>query len=139
MGSRRQARVLAFQNLFGQDVNPRKTEEVLKFDWVDPEEQKSLEPDVLLFARVLIQGTLENWDLINASIQEHLRNWDFNRVDKVDLTILRISVFQMLFLKEIPVKVVIDEAIDLAKIFASDDSYRFVNGVLDGLRREKGL
>ncbi|NNM54227.1 MAG: transcription antitermination factor NusB [Spirochaetales bacterium] len=139
MGSRRQSRILAFQNLFGQDFNPQKAEEALSFSWMEPEEFAALEPDVLAFARGLIQGTLENWDTIDASIQNQLKRWDFNRIGKVDLAILRLSVFQMLFMKDIPVKVVIDEAINLAKSFASDESYRFVNGVLDGLRREKGL
>ncbi|MEI8092740.1 MAG: transcription antitermination factor NusB [Spirochaetales bacterium] len=139
MGSRRQARILAFQSLFSQDLNPQSIEKLLTLDWMEAQERQDLEPDVLFFTRFLISGTIEHWDELNVAIEGQLRNWDFNRVGKVDLGILRISAFQMLFVKDIPVKVVIDEAIDIAKRFASDDSYRFINGVLDGLRKEKGL
>jgi N utilization substance protein B len=139
MGSRRQARILAFQSLFSQDLNPQSLDKLLALGWMESQEQTDLEPDVLFFTRFLISGTLEHWEEINTVIEGLLRNWDFNRVGKVDLCILRISVFQMLFVRDIPVKVVIDEAIDIAKRFASDDSYRFINGVLDGLRKERGL
>lgn len=139
MGSRRQSRIIAFQSLFSQDVNPKGLAELITLDWMDPKEREELEPDVLFFARFLIQGTLEHWDEINAVIQAQLRNWTFERLGKVDLSLLRISVFQMLFVKDIPPKVVIDEAIDISKRFSSDDSYRFINGVLDGLRKERGL
>ncbi len=139
MGSRRQARILAFQSLFSQDLNPQSTEKLLTLSWMETKERNDLEPDVLFFTRFLISGTVEHWQEINTVIEGQLRNWDFNRVGKVDLGILRISVFQMLYVHDIPVKVVIDEAIDIAKRFASDDSYRFINGVLDGLRKERGL
>jgi N utilization substance protein B len=139
MGSRRQSRIIAFQSLFSQDVNPKPLEELLTLHWMDAKERDELEPDVVFFARFLISGTLEHWNEIDQVIQGQLRNWSFDRVGKVDLSLLRISVFQMLFVKDIPPKVIIDEAIDISKKFASDDSYRFINGVLDGLRKERGL
>ena len=111
----------------------------MTLNWMEPKDLAELEPDVLFFTRMLISGTVEHWDEINVVIQGQLRNWDFDRVGKIDLAILRISVFQMLFVKDIPSKVAIDEAIDISKRFASDDSYRFINGVLDGLRKERGL
>jgi N utilization substance protein B len=139
MGSRRQARVLAFQSLFSRDLNPKELDELLTLNWMDPKEREELEPDVLFFTRFLIAGTVEHWDEIDNVIEGQLRNWQFDRVGKVDLALLRISVFQLLFAKDIPPKVVIDEAIDISKRFSSDDSYRFINGVLDGLRKERGL
>ena len=139
MGSRRQSRIIAFQSLFSQDLNPKPLAELLSLSWMEPKEREELEPDVLFFTRFLIQGTLEHWDEIDLVIQGQLRNWSFERLGKVDLSLLRISVFQMLFVKDIPPKVVIDEAIDISKRFSSDDSYRFINGVLDGLRKERGL
>ncbi len=139
MGSRRQARIIAFQSLFSQDVNPLGLEELLQLGWMEAQERQDLEPDVVLFARFLITGTVEHWTEINSVIEAQLRNWDFDRVGKVDLALLRISVFQMLFAQDIPAKVAIDEAIDISKRFSSDDSYRFINGVLDGLRKERGL
>jgi transcription antitermination protein NusB len=139
MGSRRQARILAFQSLFSRDLNPKALDELLTLSWMDAKEREDLEPDVLFFTRFLISGTVEHWEEIDAVIEAQLRNWQFSRVGKVDLALLRISVFQMLFVKDIPPKVVIDEAIDISKRFSSDDSYRFINGVLDGLRKERGL
>lgn len=139
MGSRRQSRILAFQSLFSQDVNPKPAAELLSLNWMEPKEREELEPDVLFFTRFLIQGTLDHWEEINTVIQGQLRNWQFDRVGKVDLALLRISVFQMLYVLDIPPKVVIDEAIDISKRFSSDESYRFINGVLDGLRKERGL
>ena len=139
MGSRRQARIIAFQSLFSRDLNPKGLDELLTLSWMDAKEKEELEPDVLFFTRFLISGTVEHWDEIDAVITAQLRNWQFDRVSKVDLALLRISVFQMLFVKDIPPKVVIDEAIDISKRFSSDDSYRFINGVLDGLRKERGL
>ena len=139
MGSRRQARVIAFQSLFSRDLNPKELDELLTLSWMNPKEREDLEPDVLFFARFLIAGTVEHWDEIDTVIEGQLRNWQFDRVGKVDLALLRISVFQLLFAQDIPPKVVIDEAIDISKRFSSDDSYRFINGVLDGLRKERGL
>lgn len=139
MGSRRQARVIAFQTLFSQEMNPRSREEVLSLAWMDEKERLELEPDVLFFTRLLISGTLDHQLEIDQLITGNLKNWDFKRISKVDLAILRMSVFQLLILKDIPANVVIDEAIDIAKKFSNDESYRFVNGVLDGIKREKGL
>lgn len=139
MGSRRQARILAFQTLFSHEMNPRTPEDLLGLTWLDEVEHKDLEPDVLFFTRLLISGTLENLEAIDALITKNLKNWDFKRISKVDLAILRISVYQLLYLKDIPANVVLDEAIDIAKKFSSDEAYRFVNGVLDGIKREKGL
>lgn len=89
------------------------------------------------FAVYLISGTIENIQEIDGHIQKRLEHWDFNRVSKVDLAILRMSVYCFLYVKDIPPSVVIDEAIDIAKEFGSDDSYRFINGVLDGIRKSK--
>ena len=74
MGSRRQARILAFQSLFSQDLNPKKEEEILTLNWMDPKEREELEPDVLFFTRFLISGTLEHWEEIDTVIQGQLRN-----------------------------------------------------------------
>jgi len=73
---------------------------------------------------------------VDKSIKDHLKNWDFDRIGRVDLAILRISTFGLLFLSDVPPKVTIDEAIDIAKKFGSTESYRFINGVLDGINKE---
>jgi transcription antitermination protein NusB len=133
MGSRRKARVIAFQSIYGLDMNPNSEEEVLSFHWIDSEKRKGLDETTLAFARLLVQGVIEHLEGIDDYIKKQLKRWDFSRLNRVDLAILRVSVYAILFQNDIPKTVTIDEAIDIAKEFGTDDSYRFVNGVLDGI------
>ncbi len=68
-------------------------------------------------------------------IKAHLKNWDFSRLNRVDLAVLRLSTYALMFQDDVPPSIVIDEAIDIAKEFGTDDSFRFVNGVLDGIKK----
>ncbi len=136
MSSRRNGRVLAFQAVFGREFG---SEDLAQLAWLDEEHLKKYDETTLGFSRLLIQGTLENLSEIDTIIKGSLKNWDFNRISLVELAILRISVYSMLFQKDIPVTVTINEAIDIAKEFGNDESYKFVNGVLDGVRKKKNL
>ena len=80
-------------------------------------------------------GTLENIFPIDEMIRKHLRNWDFSRLNKVDLAVLRMSAYTLMYQQEVPPSIVIDEAIGISKEFGADDSFRFINGVLDGIRK----
>ncbi|MDC7227178.1 MAG: transcription antitermination factor NusB [Spirochaetales bacterium] len=135
MGARRTGRVIAFQTVFSWEANDITTEELLKFEWLDPDEPQNSQTAVD-FARLLAAGTVENIHIIDKTIKEHLVNWKFNRLSKVDLAILRISVYSLLYRDEIPQKVTIDEAVDIAKSYGNDESYKFVNGVLDSIRKK---
>lgn len=135
MGSRRKGRVIAFQTIFSWDANPALTHDLLKFEWLE-ENETDKSQEVIDFARLLSAGTIENIDLVDKTIKENLVNWKFNRLSRVDLAILRISVYSLLFREEIPRKVTIDEAVDIAKSYGSDESYKFVNGVLDSIRKK---
>ena len=135
MGARRTGRVLAFQTIFSWEANGISTEDLLKFEWLDSEDEKRSQ-NALDFARLLAAGTVENIEKVDGTIKEHLVNWKFNRLSKVDLAILRISVYSLLYRDEIPHTVTIDEAVDIAKSFGSDESYKFVNGVLDSIRKK---
>lgn len=135
MGSRRKARIIAFQSLFGWDMNRTELDELVAFAWLDEERKERVDSETLDFARLLIAGCLENLDTIDAAIRQQLENWDFTRLARVDLAILRMSVYSLFFQTDIPASVTIDEAIDIVKEFGSDDSYRFINGVLDGIRK----
>jgi len=137
MGARRKGRIIAFQSLYRYDLSGANLGELLDFSWIDDEKARKIPQETLLFARMLVQGTLENLPQIDRAIQEQLENWDFTRLSRVDLAILRMSSYCLLFQAEIPPTVTIDEAVDIAKVFGSEDSYRFVNGVLDGLRKKK--
>jgi N utilization substance protein B len=136
MGSRRKARVLSMQALFSWDYTRQSGDELCGFPWLDEERRELLEEETLNFARLLVMGTLEHIEEIDEVLKKRLEHWDFTRLGKVDLAILRISIYALLFQKDIPASVTIDEAIDLAKHYGSEDSYRFVNGVLDGVRRQ---
>jgi N utilization substance protein B len=84
----------------------------------------------------MITGTIEEIDRIDAIIKKHLEHWAFERLRKVDLAILRVGCYSLLYQKDIPAGISIDEAIEIAKEYGSDDSYRFINGVLDGIQKE---
>ena len=137
MGSRRKGRILAFQALFAWDAHYNKTGDasipngLLDFPWAD----NTPDEELAAFSRLLVTGTVENITAVDAMIQKHLENWELTRLKRVDLTLLRMSVYTLMFQTDIPSTVVIDEAIGIAKEYGTDDSYRFVNGVLDGIRK----
>jgi N utilization substance protein B len=133
MASRRKARILAFQAVYAWDSSGGATERLLDFDWLDEEKRASLDEEVATFARLLIGGTLENIGAVDAAITAHLQNWSFERLKRVDLAVLRIGAYSLLFQRDIPAQITIDEAIEIAKEYGSEDSYRFINGVLDGI------
>jgi transcription antitermination protein NusB len=136
MGARRRGRVIAFQSLYRAEVGGEGLADALDFSWLDGERPPA--EDTLAFARLLIQGTLENLPAVDEAIRRELENWDFSRLNKVDLAILRMSVYCLLYQADIPATVTIDEAVEIAQSFGTEDSYRFVNGVLDAVRK-RGL
>ncbi|MDR2536647.1 MAG: transcription antitermination factor NusB [Treponema sp.] len=136
MASRRKGRILAFQALYSWDVNRGSPGEILDFSWLEHEKREALgEGGIADFSRLLVAGTIENIKTIDATIRAHLKNWDFSRVKRVDLAVLRMSTYTLMFQTDIHPSIVIHEAIGICKEFGADDSYRFVNGVLDGIRK----
>ena len=134
MGSRRSARIIALQALYQIDICNKTKDNVLSFDWLDREfDQYTLD-----FSKKLIEGSLKHQNYIDSIIVTQLEHWDLDRLSYIDRAILRFSTFSLFFQDDIPDTVVINEAVDLAKIFGTDDSYKFVNGVLDGIRKGKG-
>jgi len=133
VASRRKARILAFQALYAWEASGGKAEDVLQFSWLEDEKRSRLDEEVATFARLLIGGTLENLDAVDGAIRSHLQNWTFERLKRVDLAVLRIGAYSLLFQRDVPAQITIDEAIEIAKEYGSEDSYRFINGVLDGI------
>jgi len=133
LGARRSARIIALQALYQIDITGKPVQDVLNFNWLDKEYDKS----TLDFARAIIVGTEENKSLIDLAVKKQLEHWDFDRLSCIDRAILRFSTFSLFFQGDVPDTVIINEAIDIAKMFGTDDSYKFVNGVLDGIRKEK--
>lgn len=89
------------------------------------------------YARTLVEGSTEHQEEIDTLIRSQADNWRLERMPAVDRNILRLAVYEMLYEKDIPKLVVVDEAIELAKKFGSEQSGRFVNGLLDGLLKER--
>lgn len=87
------------------------------------------------FAEDLVAGTLQNLARIDETIGDATQNWEVSRMARCDLAILRLAVYELLYRTDIPPIVAINEAIDLAKIYSTDDSHRFVNGVLDRIKK----
>ena len=136
--ARRKGRILAFQALYSWEMGNKDKDNLLSFSWVEGEKLERMGDEILVFARLLVSGTLENLEKIDSVIKESLsENWDFSRLSKVDLSILRISVYPLLFQKDIHPTIVIDEAIEIAKEYGSEDSFKFVNAVLDYIRKSK--
>ena len=138
MGSRRRGRVIAFQALFSWDLCRRSIETLLEFQWLEDERRSKLGPDVLAFAGHIVAGTIENIDVIDSIIKKHAEHWDIDRIAKVDLAILRMSTYALLFQPDIPATVTIDEAVEIAKQFGGSESYKFVNGILDSVPKGGG-
>lgn len=135
--ARRKGRILAFQALYSWDLGNVDVDNVLDFSWVEKETLERMGEESLTFTRLLISGTIEHIEEIDFVIKSHLTNWDFDRLNKVDLAILRISVYPLLFQKDIHSSIIIDEAIDISKEFGSDDSFKFINAVLDSIRKSQ--
>ncbi|MFW5800881.1 MAG: transcription antitermination factor NusB [Spirochaeta sp.] len=132
MASRRKGRVAAFQAIYACESGA--VPDDLEFNWTHS--QSDSDPEWVSFAKLLFRGTLDNLSAIDSQISRHLQHWDITRIRKVDLAILRISTYALLYQRGIPHSVTIDEAVHIAKEFGTDESYRFINGVLDAIRRD---
>ena len=130
--NRRHQRRFAFQVIysFGFDRDVSKDTLIRSFDNFWAEEEFDMERQDS-YAWTLVEGVFDNYDRIDEIITRHSQHWKLNRIAKVELTILRLSLFEMLFCPDIPLKVAMNEAIELAKNFGDDNSKTFVNGVLD--------
>ena len=135
MASRRKGRILAFQALYYWEAAGASPEEVTGFAWLESEKREALDPGIAVFSRLLITGTIENIQAVDAMIRRHLKNWDFSRLNRVDLAVLRMSAYTLMFQNDMAPSIVINEAIGISKEFGADDSFRFVNGVLDSIRK----
>ena len=113
-------------------------QDLLSFPWVEKESLENSNPENLVFAKLLISGTIEHIDEIDELLKNHLDSWDFDRINKIDLAVLRISVYPLLYQQDIHPTIIINEAIDISKEFGPDDSFKFVNAVLDNIRKELG-
>ncbi len=141
--SRRKSRILAFQALFSWEASESTLEDLLTFSWSykdsdvleeSPVLESEAAKDEKLFASLLVSGTIDRITEIDQLITEHLSdNWSIDRINKVALAILRIAIYELKFQPDSVAKIVIDEAVNIAKQFGADDSYKFINAILDKL------
>jgi transcription antitermination protein NusB len=157
MGTRREARERAVQFLFQHDLNPADDlNQALDQFWqaqqivaLSEKERRAIlesgaelpppstqQAAVQLFAEPLIRGVLEHQTAIDEAIQHHVKNWELRRIAAVDRNVLRLAIFEMLHRDDIPPVVSINEAVDIAKRFSTEDSGKFVNGILDKIKGE---
>jgi len=134
MGSRRTSRICALQTLYQLELNPLEVEQALRLYW-DYFESSTDNPErlteIMGFTNLLVKGVMKNLEQIDDEIQSSSKNWKLNRMAMVDRNILRLAVYELITLEDIPKRVSINEAIELGKKFGSEDSGSFINGVLD--------
>lgn len=139
MGKRRRARELTLQFLYQYDTLKESSHEEVNVQETISElfwktKEVSLQDDVRVFADSLITGTCENMDGIDEVIDRYSEHWKLSRMSKIDRNILRMAVYELLYLRGIPPAVTINEAVELAKRYGTEESGAFVNGVLDKIR-----
>ena len=148
--SRRKSRILAFQALYSWNVSKAPLEDLLTFSWLQKDSELSSNENFVkelsetareeqTFARFIIAGAIEHSDEIDKLISDHLAaNWSLERLNKVALAILRISIYEMRYQPDSNQKIIIDEAINIAKEFGAEDSYKFINAILDKIGKNDG-
>lgn len=130
---RRENRKCALQFLYQWELNkPEQLNDALRV-FIESRDQPR---DYFAFTEELVHGTLEHIKEIDAEILAHAANWTFERIAKVDLSILRLAIYELLHRRDIPPIVSINEAIELGKIFSNPDSKRFINGILDQMKNK---
>src|SRR5947209_6890104 len=132
MGKRRVARQAAVQFHFWRDLHGGNAPERMEDFW----EYCPATPRVREFAQPLIDGMIAHLPQIDERIRRYCDNYDFRRISAVDRNVLRLAIYEMLHREDIPPVVSINEAVDIAKKFSTQDSGKFVNGILDKVKGE---
>ena len=132
MGHRRAARECALQMMYELDVGKHSMDEILRTYWLMNEHP----PKVREFAELLFRGTVKQLKEIDAVIQQHTKNWRLGRMAAVDRNVIRLAVFEFLSGGKTPETVVINEALEVARKFSTQESAQFVNGILDSIKTE---
>lgn len=128
MAQRREAREAVLQALYANEIGKGKWEDIIKAV-IKP--KLSTDSDIFKFAERLFLKIVNNQDEIDEIIQRHLNNWRLERLNTIDRQLLRIAIAEFLFYEQIPTKVSINEAIEIAKKYSTKKSGNFINGILD--------
>jgi N utilization substance protein B len=134
LGARRKAREIALQMLYQMEVNPGELEAALELFW----KGLSASQQVKEFVNRIVEGVHVRQEEIDQLLAKHSEHWRLDRMDRVDKSILRMGVFEIMFCEDIPVKVAMNEAVDLGKKFGAAESGSFINGILDKISKVEG-
>ena len=132
MNPRRRARELTLQSLYTMDLIDRWNEEPEDPILSDPVAETAIE-----FSRRLVQGVFQERETIDGRIQQFSKHWTLPRMNLIDRNLLRMAAYEILYCDDIPEKVSINEALELAKVYGTPETRRFLNGILDRIAREK--
>ena len=132
--SRKVARESAMKLIYQMDINSQSPEELLESFYENEEQPVSSEDKAFIDDH--LNGFVKEKDKIDTYIEKYLKGWKLNRIAKVDLAIMRLAVYEMLYRTDVPNIVAVNEAIELAKTFGGDNSASFVNGILGNLIKE---
>ena len=125
--SRRVAREAAVKTLFQREFHDITPEEALPLALEDAEE---MTPNDILFAHQLIDGVIAHQSQLDATLNEFAVDWKMERIAKLERSILRLALFELMFMDDVPVGVTVNEAIEITKIYSTQDASRFINGIL---------
>lgn len=138
MKGRHQGRELALSTLYALDFNQKlySSDSSVDFETITDEEREKIDPETKLFARYLIAGTIEHIEEIDQLISRFSINRPLDKIDMIDRNILRLSIFTMLYAPDIHHRVVITEAVRLSQEYSREVNYKFINGILDSMKKE---
>lgn len=128
---KREGRILAFQALYSYEFEHKESDELLAFC---TESENSAE--ARSYAQSLVKGILDNLPIIDDLIISRLKGWDFSRVSMVDKAVLRLAIYEMMY-ENLEDLIIINEAVEIIKQFGGEESYKFVNGILDAISKRK--
>lgn len=132
MGVRRQARECALQMLYQLDMGKNDLCEVMDLYW----QTQDVDEGARMFANELVNGVADHRSSIDKIIASNSQHWKLSRMAAVDKNVLRIAIFELIYRPDIPAKVTINEAVEVAKRYGTSDSGAFVNGILDSVAKE---
>lgn len=128
MSIRRQSRELALQCLYQRDLGGNQAADIALMS-AHFDVSKKAAP----YANELVDGIGQNWDSLNALLESHAKNWRLSRMAVIDRNLLRIAAYELIYKKDVPTSVILNEAIEIAKRYSTDDAASFINGILDSI------
>lgn len=132
MGKRRRGRETALKLLYALDITQEPVGELLQASWLD-----TVVPEAVReFSVALVVGVMTHRDEIDTLVQEWSMNWSLERIGIIERNILRFAIYELLFLTDIPPNVTINEAVEVAKRYGTDEAPSFINGILDRIKQE---